>query len=125
MIKIYDFFSDAPKLFHKAMVKANACLEEVNEKVHCFNFFQQSPYWAHSEAILLALLSDEDPDMRLWAVQKIIKIRQEKSAPSIYFKDAVRTWQKVTLLRNPLPEHYKDMIGKNQSRTIKLSLCKV
>ena len=91
---------------------ANILEEEVNEKVHCFNFFQQSPYWAHSEAILLALLSDEDPDMRLWAVQKIVEIRQEESVPSEYFKDDVRTWKKVTLLKNPLSEHYKDMIGK-------------
>ena len=94
---------------------ANILEEEVNEKVHCFNFFQQSPYWAHSEAILLALLSDEDPDMRLWAVQKIVEIRQEESVPSEYFKDDVRTWKKVTLLKNPLSEHYKDMIGKKIS----------
>ena len=58
------------------MVEANACLEENEEKVHCFNYFQQSPYWAHPENILLALLSDENPDMRQWGVQKIIEIRQ-------------------------------------------------
>ena len=95
------------------MVEANACLEEVDEKVHCFHFFQQSPYWAHSEAILLALLSDKDPNMRKWAVQKIQEIRQNTDeSVSEYFKDDVRTWKKVTLLFNPLPKHYKDMIGK-------------
>ena len=96
------------------MVEANACLEETEEKVHCFNFFQFSPYWAHPEAILLALLSDENPDMRLWAVQKITEIRQSTAVPSEYFKDNVRTWKKVTLLYNPLPEHYKDMIDWNK-----------
>ena len=50
--------------------------------------------------------------MRQWGVQKIIEIRQEESVPSEYFKDDVRTWQKVTLVY-PLPENYKDMIGKN------------
>ena len=94
------------------MVEANACLEENEEKIHCFNFFQQSPYWAHPEAILLALLSDEDPDMRKWAFNKIKEVRQITDRPvSEYFKDDVRTWQKPTLLFNPLPEHYKDMIG--------------
>ena len=94
------------------MVEANACLEEADEKVHCFNFFQQSPYWAHPEAILLALLSDDNPNMRHWGVQKIIKIRQTTDVTvSEYFKDAVRTWKKVTLLKTPMPEHYKDMIG--------------
>ena len=96
------------------MVEAEASLEENNEKLHCFHFFQQSPYWAHPEPILLALLSDEDLDMRQWAVQKIIRIRQTTDVEkSEYFKDDVRTWKKVTLLYNPLPEHYKDMIGKN------------
>ena len=99
------------------MVEANACLEEVDEKAHCFNFFQFSPYWAHSEAILLALLSDEDPEMRNWAFQKIVKIRQEESVPSKYFKDSVRTWQKVTL-RIPLSDHYKDMIGKKNLEVV-------
>ena len=97
------------------MVQADACLEEIEEKVHCFNFFQQSPYWAHPENILLALLSDKNPDMRVWAVQKIIEIRQTTDVPlSEYFKDDVRTWKKVILLFNPLPEHYKDMIGKGK-----------
>ena len=105
------YFSDAPKVFHKAMVEADACLEENEEKVHCFHFFQQSPYWAHPEAILLALLSDENPDMRRFAVQKIIEIRQTDVKKSEHFKDDVRTWKKVTLIKPP-PEHYKDMIGK-------------
>ena len=95
------------------MVEADACLEEMEEKDHCFNFFQYSPYWAHPEAILLALLSDENPDMRQWGVQKIMEIRQNNEPTlSEYFKDNVRTWKKVTLLINPLPQHYKDMIGK-------------
>ena len=115
-IKLFSKFliPDAPKLFHKAMVEANACLEKKEEKIHCFNYFQQSPYWAHPEAILLALLSDENPDMRIWAVQKIKEIRENTndSVLSEYFNDGVRTWKKVTLLKNPLPEHYKDMIGK-------------
>ena len=95
------------------MVEANACLEEDDEKLHCFNFFQFSPYWAHSENILLALLSDEHSDNRQWAVQKIVEIRQSTDASvlSEYFNDNVRVWKKVTLLSNPLPEHYKDMIG--------------
>ena len=102
------------------MVEANDCLEEVAEKVHCLKYFQESPYWAHSEAILLGLLSDEDPEMRLWAVQKIIEIRQntDESVLSEYFKDDVRTWKKVKLLFNPLPEHYKDMIGKKKALKI-------
>ena len=97
------------------MVEANSCLELEAEKVHCFNYFQFSPYWAHPENILLALLSDDNPDMRNWAVQKIIEVRQNGSVPSEYFNDGVRTWQKVKLLFNPMPEHYKDMIGKNTS----------
>ena len=82
--------------------------------MHCLKYFQESPYWAHSEPILLALLSDEDPEMRHWAVEKITEIRQttDGSTLSEYFKDDVRTWKKVTLLFNPLPGHYKDMIGK-------------
>ena len=99
------------------MVEANACLEEVAEKQHCLKYFQESPYWAHPEAIILALLSDEDLEKRHWAVQKIMEIRQttDGSALSEYFKDDVRTWKKVKLLFNPLPEHYKDMIGKKKS----------
>ena len=97
------------------MVAADACLEENDEKVHCFNFFQFSPYWAHPENILLALLSDENPEMRHWAVNKIKEVRQTTDRPvSEYFKDDVRTWKKPTLLFNPLPEHYKDMIGKKK-----------
>ena len=94
------------------MVEADACLEEVEEKEHCFNFFQFSPYWAHPEAILLALLSDEDSEKRNWAVQKIVDVRQKTDIlESEYFKGDVRVWKKVTLLCNPMPEHYKDMIG--------------
>ena len=90
------------------MVEANACLEEDDEKVKCVHFFQVSPYWAHSEAILLALLSDEDPEMRKWGVQKIIQLRQESTN-----EDGVRVWRKVNLLFNPIPNHYRDLIGKN------------
>ena len=100
------------------MVEANACLEEDAEKEHCFNYFQFSPYWAHPENILLALLSDENPDLRHWAVKKIIEVRQNGSISSEYFKDGVRTWQKVTLLVNPMPEHYKDMIGNKKAPKI-------
>ena len=102
------------------MVEANACLEEVAEKQHCLKYFQESPYWAHPEAILLALLSDEHPEKKHWAVQKIMEIRQntDESVLSEYFKDGVRTWKKVTLLFNPLPGHYKDMIGKKKAPKI-------
>ena len=101
------------------MVEANACLEEVAEKKHCLKYFQESPYWAHPEAILLALMSDEDPEKRHWAVQKIKKIRQDGPVlSSEYFKDGVRTWKKVTLMFNPLPGHYKDMIGKKKAPKI-------
>ena len=89
------------------MVEADACLEEEEEKLVCVHFLQVSPYWAHSEAILLALLSDEDPNMRKWAVQKIMDLRQKATD-----KDGVRVWKKVTLLFNPMPDHYRDMIGK-------------
>ena len=92
-----------------AMVKADACLEEQDEKLKCVHFFQVSPYWAHSEAILLALLSDPDPDMRLWAVEKIVQLRQKATE-----EDGVRIWKKVTLLFNPIPDHYRDMIGKKE-----------
>ena len=64
----------------------------------------------------MALLSDKNPAMRHWGVEKIKEIRQITDRPvSEYFKDDVRTWQKVTLLFSPLPEHYKDMIGKKNS----------
>ena len=89
------------------MVEANACLEEEDEKIKCVHFFQVSPYWAHSEAILLALLSDEDPEMRKWAVDKIEQLRQTAT-------DGVRVWKKVTLLFNPIPDHYRDLIGKKK-----------
>ena len=95
-MSIFFQIPDAPKHFHKAMVEANACLEEEDEKIKCVHFFQVSPYWAHSEAILLALLSDEDPEMRKWAVDKIEQLRQTAT-------DGVRVWKKVTLLFNPLP----------------------
>ena len=91
------------------MVEANACLEEEDEKIKCVHFFQVSPYWAHSEAILLALLSDEDPEMRHWAVDKILEIRRTTTE-----ENGVRVWKKVKLLFNPLPGHYKDMIGKRK-----------
>ena len=93
------------------MVEADACLEENEEKLKCLHFFQVSPYWAHSEAILLALLSENNPEMRLWAAQKIIKIRQEATD-----ENGVRVWKKPTLLFNPMPEHYKDMIGKRETK---------
>ena len=88
--------------------------------MHCLKYFQESPYWAHPEPILLALLSDKDPENRHWAVKKIMEIRQNSdgSALSEYFKDNVRTWKKVTLLFNPLPGHYKDMIGKKKAPKI-------
>ena len=99
------------------MVQANACLEEIEEKEHCFNFFKFSPYWAHPENILLALLSDENLELRNWAVNKIKEVRQINDRPkSEYFKDDVRTWKKPALVF-PLSEHYKDMMGKQRLKS--------
>ena len=48
----------------------------------------------------LALLSDDDVEMRQWAVKNIIKIRQEET-------DEVRVWRKPTLKFEPFPQHYR------------------
>ena len=57
------YFSDAPKLYFRAMVQADECLEDkpiyfdkigkkwMSEKLHCQKYFQENPYWAHNEAI--------------------------------------------------------------------------
>ena len=51
---------DAPKLYYRAMVQADECLEDkkvyygkkwTSEKLHCQRYFQENPYWAHNEAI--------------------------------------------------------------------------
>ena len=77
----------------------------VSEWEHGTKYFQESPYFAHCEAIFLALLSDEDMTLRLWAAEKIIKIREENNP------DVVRVWKKPVLVLDPIPEHYKDMIN--------------
>ena len=49
----------------------------------------------------LALLSDDDVEMRQWAVEKIIQIRQKVDT------DEVRVWRKPTLKFEPFPKHYR------------------
>ena len=95
------YISDAPKLYYQAIVQADECLEET-EKLHCQKYFQENSYWAHNEAITLALLSDDNMEMRQWAVDKIIQIRQETTDT-----DETRVWRKPTLKFEPLPKHYR------------------
>ena len=93
------------------MVQADECLEDkkvvfeekiTSEKLHCQKYFKENPYWAHNEAISLALLSDDDVEMRQWAVEKIIQIRQ--GASDMY---ETRVWRKPTLKFEPFPKHYR------------------
>ena len=57
---MYYLISDAPKLYYRAMVQADECLDDeevyyqkkwTSEKKHCQKYFQENPYWAHNEAI--------------------------------------------------------------------------
>ena len=79
----------------------------VSEWEHGIKYFQESPYFAHSESIFLALLTDVDISVRGWAAEKILKIREENNP------DVVRVWKKVTLVLDPIPQHCKDMINWN------------
>ena len=51
----------------------------------------------------LALLSDDDMEMRQWAVEKIIQIRQKVDMEEV----RVRVWRKPTLKFEPFPKHYR------------------
>ena len=51
----------------------------------------------------LALLSDEDVEMRQWGVEKIIQIRQKVNTNH----NEVRVWRKPTLKFEPFPKHYR------------------
>ena len=82
------------------MVQANKCLNQ-EEWLKAQKWFQVNPYWAHWEAILLALLSEDDRELRIWAVNKIIQIRQE-AKPGV-----VRIWKKPILKLDQMPEHYR------------------
>ena len=82
------------------MIDARGCLNQ-KEWVHGRAYFQENSYWAHWEAILLALLSEDDPELRIWAVNLIIQIRQDAKP------DEVRYWQKPNLIFDPMPEHYR------------------
>ena len=48
----------------------------------------------------LALLSDDDSEMRQFAVEKILQIRQKADT-------GVRVWRKPTLKFEPFPKHYR------------------
>ena len=121
----YIFFSisDAPRHFYKAIVQFRSCVEDqkvwptktrngivkVSEWEHGIKYFQVSPYFAHCETMFLALLTDDDLALRLWAAERILKIRAENEE-----SDKVRVWEKPTLMveYNSIPLHYKDLIGK-------------
>ena len=82
---------------------------KVSEWEHGIKYFQVSPYFAHCETMFLALLTDDDLALRLWAAEKILKIREENEG-----NEDVRVWEKPTLMVNfdSIPLHYKDLIGK-------------
>ena len=73
--------------------KTKQGLKLVSEWEHGIKYFQISPYFAHCEAIFLALLTDDELTLRLWAAEKILKIRQENENTRV-----VRVWKKVTLM---------------------------
>ena len=49
----------------------------------------------------LALLSEDDMELRQWAVENILNIRQKVDM------DEVRVWRKPTLIFEPFPKHYR------------------
>ena len=51
--------------------------------------------------ISLALLADDDVEMRQWAVDRIIQIRLKDDT------EQVRVWRKPTLKFEPMPKHYR------------------
>ena len=81
------------------MIEAHKGLNE-EEWDHGLKYFQESSYWAHCEAILLALLSEDDQALRIWAVNLIIQIRRDAKP------DEVRWWKKPALIFDQMPEHY-------------------
>ena len=78
------------------------------ETLHSFFLFLR----AHWEAILLALLSENSQELRTWAVNLIIQIRQD-SKPG-----EVRWWQKPNLIFDPMPEHYRDMVDWSNKKDL-------
>ena len=61
---------------------------------------------------MLALLSENDQELRIWAVNLIIQIRL-KSKPG-----EVRWWQKPNLIFDPMPEHYRDMVDWSKKENL-------
>ena len=53
---------------------------------------------------MLALLSENDQELRMWAVNLIIQIRRDAK------HGEVRWYQKPKLIFDPMPEHYRDMV---------------
>ena len=50
---------------------------------------------------MLALLSENDQELRNWAVDMIIQIRRDAKP------NEVRYWKKPTLIFDPMPKHYR------------------
>ena len=72
--------TEAPVItFEASKLIANLPIEE--RRVLSPVFQRGFGHWAHCEQILLACLSSPDPDVRAWAVARIIKIRETTARP--------------------------------------------
>ena len=61
---------------------------------------------------MLALLSEDDQELRMWAVNLIIQIRRDA------IPDEVRWYQKPKLIFDPMPEHYRDMVDWSRKENL-------
>ena len=61
---------------------------------------------------MLALLSENDQELRMWAVNLIIQIRRDAK------HGEVRWYQKPKLIFDPMPEHYRDMVDWSKKENL-------
>ena len=61
---------------------------------------------------MLALLSEDDQELRSWAVNMIIQIRRDAKPGE------VRWWKKPELIFDPIPEHYRDMVDWSNKKNL-------
>ena len=87
-IKTHPKYTDGPKNF-MAMVQFSRKLGKKLQKI-VQEVLQRNGYFAHPEAILLAMLADDDEDIRARAVNQILTIRrkaQEQGGESNHQED--------------------------------------
>ena len=80
-VKTHPKCTDGPKNL-MAMIKFSRKLEKRLQKI-VQRVLQNNGYFAHLEAILLTMLTEDDPDLRVRAVNKILTIRMAEQQTQV------------------------------------------